>query len=418
MKISRRQLVVGGLAVSAAAILRPPDKGGVYDTYFARLDQTLKQAGVGHPRMLIDLDRLDANIDQVTSRIQAPQTYRIVVKSLPSMELLRYAMDRAGTRALMGFHQPFLNQLALAVPDADVLLGKPLPVQAAARFYEELGDSDFDPQTQLQWLIDSEARLAEYQQLARSLGTRMRISLELDVGLHRGGFESAAALLPAVARIAADPQHLELAGYMGYEAFIAKLPNLEGRLRKVIDHYQSLVAACRGAQPALFEKDLIYNVGGSQTYALYQDEPFFNDISAGSGLVMPTDFDMPTLADHQPACFIATPVLKQEDQVRVPGVEFASGLFAAWNPNRQQSFYIYGGNWQADYESPPGLIRNPLWGYSSNQEMVNASDRVELAVGDFVFLRPRQSEAVFLQFGDLLAFRGGEITTRWPILAG
>ena len=416
MKISRRQLMVGGVAVSAAVILRPSDKGAAYDSYFSKLDKTLKTAGVGHPRLLIDLDRLDANIDQVTGRIRPPKTYRVVVKSLPSMDLLRYAMDRAGTRALMGFHQPFLNQVAETVPDANVLLGKPLPVQSAATFYDNLGDSEFDPATQLQWLIDSPTRLAQYQQLAQSLGTRMRVNLELDVGLHRGGFEDTETLLMAVDRIADDPTHLELAGFMGYEAFISKLPNIEGRLRQVIDHYKGLVAAARTAQPALFESELTYNIGGSQTYALYQDEPFFNDISAGSGLVMPTDFDMPTLADHQPACFIATPVLKQDDRVRIPGVEFASGLFAAWNPNRQQSFYIYGGNWQADYENPPGLIRNPLWGYSSNQEMVNASDRVNLAVGDFVFLRPRQSEALFLQFGDLLGIRNGAISERWSVL--
>ena len=50
--------------------------------------------------------------------------------------------------------------------------------------------------------------------------------------------------------------------------------------------------------------------------------------------------------------------------------------------------------------------------------MVNASDRVNLAVGDFVFLRPRQSEALFLQFGDLLGIRNGAISERWPVLAG
>ena len=47
--------------------------------------------------------------------------------------------------------------------------------------------------------------------------------------------------------------------------------------------------------------------------------------------------------------------------------------------------------------------------------MVNASDRVQLNVDDFVFLRPRQSEFVFLQFGDLVAFRGGQVEHRWPV---
>lgn len=47
--------------------------------------------------------------------------------------------------------------------------------------------------------------------------------------------------------------------------------------------------------------------------------------------------------------------------------------------------------------------------------MVNASDRLDLRVDDFVFLRPRQSEAVFLQFGDLLTLRDGRLDGCWPV---
>jgi D-serine deaminase-like pyridoxal phosphate-dependent protein len=165
----------------------------------------------------------------------------------------------------------------------------------------------------------------------------------------------------------------------------------------------------------LFSRPVTLNIAGSQTYQLYRDDTFFNDLCAGSGLVMPTDFDMPTLAKHQPAVFIATPVLKKYSSVQVAGLEFASQLFSVGNPNRQQAFYIYGGNWQAGYESPPGLKRNAIWGHSSNQEMVNASNKVTLAVDDFVFLRPHQSEFVFLQFGDLITVRKGEIGESWPV---
>ena len=64
-------------------------------------------------------------------------------------------MDRAGTSALMVFHQPFLNAVATAFPDADVLLGKPMPVAAAETFYRGPRLPAFDPATQVQWLIDT-----------------------------------------------------------------------------------------------------------------------------------------------------------------------------------------------------------------------------------------------------------------------
>ena len=53
---------------------------------------------------------------------------------------------------------------------------------------------------------------------------------------------------------------------------------------------------------------------------------------------------------------------------------------------------------------------------SSNQQGFNASDSVDIGVDDFMFLRPTQSEAVLLQFGDLLAVRGEQIEARWPVL--
>jgi D-serine deaminase-like pyridoxal phosphate-dependent protein len=113
--------------------------------------------------------------------------------------------------------------------------------------------------------------------------------------------------------------------------------------------------------------------------------------------------------------YIATPVLKRTGALRIPALDEKSRLFAWWDVNQRETFFIYGGNWQADLASPAGLQLSGLYGRSSNQELVNGSPAVSLAVDDQVFLRPTQSEAVLLQFGDLLAVRGGKIVERWPV---
>jgi D-serine deaminase-like pyridoxal phosphate-dependent protein len=46
--------------------------------------------------------------------------------------------------------------------------------------------------------------------------------------------------------------------------------------------------------------------------------------------------------------------------------------------------------------------------------MLTGSARVDLKQDDFIFFRPRESEGVFLQFGDLAVYDGGEIVARWP----
>ena len=70
-------------------------------------------------------------------------------------------------------------------------------------------------------------------------------------------------------------------------------------------------------------------------------------------------------------------------------------------------------DWRA--ESPPGLQRNDIWGHSTNQDMLNGSVDVQLDVGDTVFLRPQQSEFVFLQFGDIAVYDDGHIVEAWPV---
>ncbi len=79
------------------------------------------------------------------------------------------------------------------------------------------------------------------------------------------------------------------------------------------------------------------------------------------------------------------------------------------------TFFVYGGYWKARPVSPPGLLENPVFGRSSNQEMLNGSQSVALEVDDYVFYRPTQSESVMLQFGDLALVRGGQIVDFWPV---
>ena len=51
-----------------------------------------------------------------------------------------------------------------------------------------------------------------------------------------------------------------------------------------------------------------------------------------------------------------------------------------------------------------------------SQEMLIAPKNSSLKVDDFVFLRPTQSEAVFLQFPTIAVFSGGHVTDLWAPL--
>jgi D-serine deaminase-like pyridoxal phosphate-dependent protein len=425
--MKRRNFLIGaaGLGAAAAGVwsLRPGDRGaGGHDDYFRRLTAALRRHDLARPTMILDLDRLDANIEALNRSIRPARHYRAVAKSLPSAPLLQYVMDRAGSERLMVFHQPFLNEIAAQRPAAEVLLGKPMPVPAADRFYAHHRPGAFDPARQVQWLIDTPRRLAEYRELARGRSLDLTVNIEIDVGLHRGGLREPAELRAVLETIDADPR-LRFGGLMGYEPQVAKAPGAFGlrerEFRSVQDIYRGFLDVWRERGAAGNDgPEPVFNAAGSPTFRLWEDvDGLANELAAGSGLVKPLDFDVDTLAAHVPALFIATPVLKAWDGLDMPVLPLAGDAQRLWNPNRERTFFVYGGYWKAYPVSPPGLSTNPLYGHSSNQEMLNGSSSVALEVGDYVFYRPTQSEFVMLQFGDIAVARGGEIVDFWPPLA-
>ena len=168
---------------------------------------------------------------------------------------------------------------------------------------------------------------------------------------------------------------------------------------------------------ALAREQLTLNTAGSPTFRLHDGKGVANEVSVGSAAVLPSDFEKPLLADLQAAAFIATPVLKVMPAFRMPvGATWLSCLAQAWDSNQAQAFAVHGGHWLAKPVSPPGVAESGLFGHSSNQQMMVASSRVQLRPDDHVFFRPQQSEAVFLQFGDIVVYDGERISARWPVL--
>lgn len=418
--MKRRSLILGGIAgaLGLGWLLRPGQRGADHAPYFQDLSVALDQAGLAKPSLLVDRNHLVENIQTLMGHINGRFNYRIVAKSLPSLPLLETVMQVSGSNRLMLFHQPFINQVAERFPQADVLLGKPMPVAAARNFYRQFSGGVFDPASQLRWLLDTPERVAEYDELAVARAQDMQICIELDVGLHRGGVRSDEQLVTMLEMIEASPQ-LHFCGFMGYEPHIVKVPvgeaaDYRDQAMSVYQHYIDVAKDFLGER---WPQDVLLNAGGSPTYQMYDRGEYpFNELAAGSCLVKPTDFDLPSLADHVAASYIATPVLKRLDTLEIPGIDLGKAQ-SLWNPNRARTFFTYGGYWKARPESPDGLINNSLFGRSTNQEMLNGSRNINLQADDWVFLRPTQSEFVFLQFGDIAVYEQGDIVARWPVFS-
>ena len=398
--------LAGGGVLSSQSMLWAPNAFGQnpHNEYFSKLNESLKLEGPGRPVMIIDSDRMNYNIDLIASSVGPQKKYRVVVKSLPSLPMLSHVMERAKTNALMVFHQPFLSEIAEKLPDSEVLLGKPLPVNAVRKFYASLKRSSFEPEKKIQWLIDSQDRLLQYLQLSRELGVSMKFNFEIDVGLRRGGYEAVEQLAISVATIKESRSAHSISGLMGYEPHLTgKKARLEDQaVADVLNQYEGFKQKLMSS--GLDESEMTFNGAGSHTLKIYEKDMTMNDLSAGSAVVKPTDFDTFHLLDNQPACYIAAPILKRYD-----GNPYVS------NPsvNMERLYYIYGGYWKAQIESP-SEIGDPIY-QSTNQSPLTTSRDINLSVDDYVFYRPTQSEHVMLQFGDLLTVSDGALQSKWPV---
>jgi len=412
----RRIFVTAGVAAAAAgavAALRPADHGaGGHDAYFLALSAALRDAGIAHPVMVIDRARLAANIATVKTAI-APTAHniRVVAKSLPSPKLLDEIMNGVGTNRAMVFNGATLEQVGAARPAADLLLGKPLPAVEVAAFVKR-HTTDENPAAHPQFLADSSTRLQQLIDIARANQRPIRVNFEIDVGLHRGGFATDQDLAAAVT-LAQTEKLIVPSGLMGYDPQVVKVPFQSRALAAVHQRYEASRAVLQ-QKLQTDPRNLTFNTAGSPTYRLHLDDTNANELAIGSAFVKPGDFEIPTLSTHVPAAFIATPVIKAAGQTRIPGLEFLAPLLNLYDRNSARAYFIYGGHWMAKPVSPPGLEYSAIFGRSSNQEMLTGSTKVQLHQDDYVFLRPDQSEAILLQFGDLVIYENGKITDAWP----
>src|SRR5262249_17891010 len=153
---------------------------------------------------------------------------------------------------------------------------------------------------------------------------------------------------------------LQFAGFMGYDAHLAAIPDLAGNRAsaqaEAQRRYAAMLALARERLQDPANEHWTLNAAGSPTFHLHDDQHAPNELSVGSAAVKPWDFDKPSLTALEPAAFIATPVLKTMEHFRLPvGAEAVSQLAGWYDVNQRHALAIHGGHWLAEPVSPPGV---------------------------------------------------------------
>jgi D-serine deaminase-like pyridoxal phosphate-dependent protein len=220
-----------------------------------------------------------------------------------------------------------------------------------------------------------------------------------------------------------NPDAVRFTGFLGYDGHVAHAPALGvSPLKAVTDAwnhatalFESFVDILENRFPALVRDDLVFNSGGSASYPMYRSGPV-NDVAIGGGVLRPAAYPDVFCGVLLPAIFIATPVLAHYPVGRLP---FLPDALGARLLKHKQAVTLYGGGWAANFVCPAGLESAPLvsdpenQNLVPNQSLVTVPNEVAIRPGDWVFLHPKQSDALF-QFEEILLVRGGRVQEqRW-----
>jgi D-serine deaminase-like pyridoxal phosphate-dependent protein len=384
--------------------------------YFENLNQQLKLNGFHHPLVIIDLDRLEFNIDLFKESFTGSKIeFRISTKSLPNKPLIEFIASRLKTQRLMVYHHRSLGSFLEDSTPWDILMGKPEPVSFFIETYRKFKKKFH----QITWLVDAQSRLEAYIKAAYDLEVTLKLFLEIDIGMHRGGFGGVSEINQALQTIDNAESKTELRGIMAYEGHVPYAPSFFfkqiAQKKAFLKSQQRLALLIQKSN--LNKLKLWVNGGGSLTSKHHTETSQVSEISIGSVFLNPAAYScILEKWGHKAAFFIAAPILKKLNTTRIPFLPFLD--------KSKPSYFVYGGAWHAKITYPPFLQESSFLKSHGNENLIPnqnllienraSSEDSILSIGDFAFYHPHQGDAIF-QFEDILPFREKSgFESQWP----
>ncbi|WP_411157219.1 amino acid deaminase/aldolase [Nocardia terpenica] len=355
-------------------------------------------ADLDPPLAALDLAALRANAADLVRRARGVPI-RVASKSVRCRAVLEEVLGADLTAA-----GGFAGIMSYSLPEAiwlvrqgarDVLLGYPSVHRAALA---ELGGDDILRES-ITLMVDDVAQLDLLETAVGSDRVRPRVCLDVDASLRIGPLHLGVRRSPLrspeqaaeLARVATE-RGFEVVGVMTYEAQIAGLPDTNPAVRLVKRASAAEIGRRRGqvldAVRSVVGELRIVNSGGSGSVEVSVSAPEVTEVTAGSGLYVPTLFDGYRSFTPRPALFFALPVLRRPARGIVTA--FAGGYIASGPPGWSRvPKPVWPTGLQLIRTEGTGEVQTPLTGAK------------ELEIGDRVWFRHAKAGELCERFNEL-----------------
>jgi D-serine deaminase-like pyridoxal phosphate-dependent protein len=228
------------------------------------------------PVLLVDLDVLDANIKRIADTCRAHGvSWRPHMKGHKTPEIARRQLAAGAigvTCAKVGEAEVMAAAGIHSILIANEVVGAP----KVRRLVDLVGSAD--PIVG----VDSIVSATELSEAARTQGKTLKVAIEVNTGMNRGGVEPGAAVLALAAEIAKRPG-LRLVGLFGWESHAVLLADPKEKERVVAAAVGQLTATARACREAGHAIEVV-SCGGTGTFPYCIQQPGVTEVQIGGAI--------------------------------------------------------------------------------------------------------------------------------------
>ncbi len=244
--------------------------------------------------------------------------------------------------------------------------------------------------------VDSPENVRMLSEAALSAGTRLRVLVEVDIGMHRCGVAPGEAALELARLVAASPG-LSLDGLQGYEGHCVDQRDETERTEKTRAALRLLVDTRRLIERAGLPVRIVSS-GGTGTYTLTGDCDGVDEVQAGSYAAMDWYYH-DIRPEFQQAQTVLTTVISRPTPNRAIIDVGRKGVGGEWGPPRVKDV--------------PGA---EVVKFGSEEHMgIALPDSSPVRVGDQIQIIPSHGCTTCNLYREYVVHRNGIVTDIWPI---
>jgi D-serine deaminase-like pyridoxal phosphate-dependent protein len=343
------------------------------------------------PALVLDLDVMQRNVDRMAGTFRAAGVgWRPHTKAIKT-PAIAHKLLQAGA----------LGVTCAKVGEAEVMAAAGIRDILIAN--QVVGDSKIArvvnllPHADVVVGVDSRVNVEALNRAACEVGRRLRVVIEVDIGMHRAGVLPSAAV--EFARFVSSQPGLRFAGLMGWEGQTVRIADRSDKERAVVDSVRSLTDSAAACADAGLPCEIV-SCGGTGTYQITSRLPGVTEIQAGGGIFADVYYREEMHVDHECALTVLATVTSRPTPDRIicdAGKKTMSSDAATPRPLLELDVTSVGLSAEHARISLGGPSETPRVG-----------DKIEFVVG--------YTDTTTMLHDEIYGVRDGRLEVIWPIL--